>query len=434
MGRILDPRPLSAPQARLTPTDGPSQAHRARANRLDAPEAAAHAPRVTLLLLRGASVFAPESMGPRDLLVGGGEILWIGPPGGAWTGPDAPLRILDLSGLRLIPGLIDAHVHACGGGGEAGFRSRVPRLQLSQFTRVGVTSIVGLLGTDDLVRSPRELLATLYGLEEEGLSVWGHTGGYHLPPATLCGSVRADLVFVPAMIGVGEVAISDHRGSQPTLDELVRLGSEAHVAGLMTGKAGIVHLHVGDGPRGLSLVHEALDRAEIPARVWNPTHVNRKKALFDDAVALAERGCTVDVTAFPVEEGEDAWSASDAVLRYLDSGAPIDRVTVSSDAGGCLPCFDGDGRVCKMDVGQSGALMQALQELVARGLPLERALPPFTSNVATLLRLPGKGRIAVGVDADLVAIDSDGAVHTVLARGRVHVQAGQAVIRGAWEG
>ena len=78
-----------------------------------------------------------------------------------------------------------------------------------------------------------------------------------------------------AIIGVGEVAISDHRSSQPTLDELLRLASEAHVGGLMSGKAGILHLHVGDGPRGLDLVREALDRSEIPARVFNPTHVNR---------------------------------------------------------------------------------------------------------------------------------------------------------------
>ena len=172
--------------------------------------------------------------------------------------PALAAATLDLEGRRLIPGLIDGHVHVTGGGGEAGFRTRVPPLGISRFTRAGITTVVGLLGTDDVARGPRELLATLYALREEGLSAYGYAGGYHLPPATLTGSVRGDLVFIEALIGVGEVAISDHRSSQPTLDELLRLASEAHVAGLMTGKAGMLHLHLGDGSRGLDLVRRAL--------------------------------------------------------------------------------------------------------------------------------------------------------------------------------
>jgi len=213
----------------------------------------------------------------------------------------------------------------------------------------------------------------------------------------------------------------------------LRLASEAHVAGLMSGKAGIVHLHLGDGARGLDLVRQALETSELPPRVFQPTHVNRKKALFEEALALALRGCHVDITAFPVEDGEDAWPADEALLRYLDSGAPPERVSISSDAGGCLPCFDGDGRVCGMDVGHSGALLETLNRLLARGLPLERALPAFTSNPAALLRLRGKGRIEVGGDADLVALDSDGRAHHVLLGGVPHVRAGECVVRGMFE-
>jgi beta-aspartyl-dipeptidase (metallo-type) len=177
---------------------------------------------------------------------------------------------------------------------------------------------------------------------------------------------------------------------------------------MMTGKAGVVHLHMGDGPRGLALVRRALDELETPPRVWNPTHVNRRRALFDEAVALAARGCTVDVTAFPVADGEDAWAADDALVRYWASGAPPERVTVSSDGGGCLPAFDADGRVSHMDVGDAGGLADALAALVARGVALERALAPFTVNPATLLRLAGKGVIAVGADADLVCSAATG--------------------------
>ena len=227
------------------------------------------------------------------------------------------------------------------------------------------------------------------------------------------------------MIGVGEVAISDHRSSQPTLDELLKVAADAHVAGLMTGRAGILHLHLGDGERGLELVRRALDTSELPARVFNPTHVNRRRALFDEALALARRGCVVDVTAFPVGADEDAYSVADAVERFLASGAPSAHVTVSSDAGGCLPCFDADGRVLHMDVGSLGALLATLRELLARGLGLETALPPLTTNPARLLRLAGNGTIATGADADLVALDSAGAPHTVIVRGAFTCRTGR---------
>ena len=385
-----------------------------------------------LLWLRNAQVYAPAPLGHCHLLLGGGRILWLGADA-VELPPTLGAASIDLEGRRLIPGLIDGHVHVTGGGGEAGFRSRVPPQMLSRFTRAGITTVVGLLGTDDIARGPRELLAQTLALREEGLSAYAYTGGYHVPPSTLTGSVRGDLVFIEALIGIGEVAISDHRSSQPGLDELLRLAADAHVAGLMTGKAGLLHLHLGDGVRGLELVRRALAETELPPRTFHPTHVNRRKALFDEALELAGRGTTIDITAFPVKDGEDAWSAADALLRCLDSGIAATRVTVSSDAGGCLPCFDADGRVTHMDVGDSGALIATLNELLARGVPLQRALPAFTSNPAQLLRLPRKGHIAVGADADLVALDADGGVHATIARGVVHVHAGRVCRRGLFE-
>jgi beta-aspartyl-dipeptidase (metallo-type) len=389
---------------------------------------------VTLTLIRNANLYAPQPLGIRHLLIGGGRILWIGAAALELPVPlRAVSRIVDAAGRTTIPGLIDGHVHVTGGGGEAGFRTRVPGVPLSRFTSAGITTAIGLLGTDDVARGPRELLATLYALREEGLNAYGYVGGYHVPPATLTGSVRSDLVFVEALLGVGELAISDHRSSQPTLDELLRIASECHVAGLMTGKAGIVHLHLGNGARGLELVREALRTSELPARVFQPTHVNRRRALFDEAVELARLGCTVDVTAFPVEEGEDAYSAAEALARYLAAGAPADRVTISSDAGGCLPCFDADGRVTHMDVGSSGALLETLREALAAGLSLEVVLPALTANPAKLLRFARKGVLAAGHDADLVVLDDQHRADTVVVLGEIHVKDRTCIRRGTFE-
>lgn len=409
----------------------------ATGNRCPTPRPESHRlPRLNppLLLLRDAEVFAPHALGRQHLLCGGGRVLWLGAdPLELPRALRDACEVLELGGRRLIPGLIDGHVHVTGGGGEAGFASRVPAVPLSRFTTAGVTSVVGLLGTDDIARGTRELLAGVYALREQGLNAWGWCGGYHLPPATLTGSVRSDLVFVEALLGVGEVAIADHRSSQPTRDELLRLASEAHVAGLMTGKAGILHLHLGDGPRGLALVREALAASELPPRVFNPTHINRRKALFDEALALAAQGSVVDLTAFPVAAGEDAWSAGEGLARYLASAAPRSHITVSSDAGGCLPCFDGDGRVTHMDVGSAGGLLEALAEARGHGVALADALPAFTANPAALLRLPGKGRIEVGADADLVSLDDQGRASAVIIGGNIHVRDGRAALLGPFE-
>src|SRR5215210_8168992 len=383
-------------------------------------------------LLRNADLYAPQPQGLKHLLVAGETIVWVGETAPSFTAAHG-VEEHDLGGRRVIPGLVDCHVHLTGGGGEAGPETRVPPLGLSRLTAGGVTTAVGLLGTDDTVRTTAELVTTARGLIAEGLSAYCYTGGYHVPPMTATGSVRGDIVLIDLIVGVGELAISDHRSSQPTLDELLRIAGDAHVGGLMTGKAGIVHLHVGDGPRGLDLVRRALDQSELPPSVFNPTHVNRRKALFEEALDLAKAGCVIDITAFPVEAGEDAWSAPEALTRYLESGLPPARVTVSSDGGGCLPVFDADGRVTHMDVGRPSALAETLRGLLACGQPLERILPAFTSNPANLLLLPRKGHLTAGSDADLVMLDEEGGIAGVMARGKWHVQEGRSVTRGVFE-
>jgi beta-aspartyl-dipeptidase (metallo-type) len=385
-----------------------------------------------LSLLLNADLYDPSPRGRANLLVAGETVVWIGAEKPSLPRGFAHER--DLEGRRVVPGLIDCHVHLTGGGGEAGPHTRVPPVALSRLTRGGVTTAVGVLGTDDAIRTPAELVTVARGLTMEGLTAYCLTGGYHVPPATVTGDVRRDLVLIDLVLGVGELAISDHRSSQPTRDELLRVAGDAHVGGLMSGKAGLLHLHVGDGARGLAPIRDALDHSEIPAAVFHPTHVNRRRGLFDEAIALAQRGCTIDLTAFPVEPGEDAWSAPDALARYLDAGLPAERVTVSSDGGGCFPVFDGEGRVVDLGVGEPAAVGGALRELLAAGQPLERVLPAFTANPARVLMLQRKGRVAVGADADLVVLDEEGSVSDVMARGRWHVQGGQAVVRGTFEG
>lgn len=384
-------------------------------------------------LLLNADVLDPSPLGVRDVLTCGERVVAID------TKLEAPRQVtcetIDLCGRRLIPGLVDGHAHVTGGGGESGFASRVPPLVLSSLSTAGVTTVVGVLGTDTVTRTMEDLVARTYGLREEGLSAYCWTGGYEVPPRTLTGSVRRDIVFCDPILGAGETAISDHRSAQPTFDELVRLAADCHVAGLTSGKAGVLHLHLGDGARGLSLVDRALHETELPARVFHPTHVNRNPRLFEEARALSEKvPLTVDVTAFPPDPDDHALSAATAIATWLERGHDPHRLTVSSDGGGCIPVFDAQGHVCRMDVGSAGMLAETLRALLHGGHTLAGVLPCFTSNVASLLRLKRKGRVAVGLDADLCVLDADGRIEDVMARGEWLVRHGRALLHGRFEG
>lgn len=381
-----------------------------------------------ITVINNANVYAPRHLGLKHVVVAYSKIVSISD-----TPPtlDIPHTSINADGCLLIPGFIDGHTHLTGGGGEAGFATRVPPVPLTKFTRAGVTTAVGLLGTDDITRSTESLVAQVYALREEGFSAFCYTGGYHLPPTTLTGSVQRDIVFIEPVIGVGELAISDHRSSQPSLRELLKVASQAHVARLMTGKAGILHLHLGDGPRGLSLVREALEHAEIPARTYNPTHINRQKFLFEEACELAKCGCWIDVTAF--ETGDDGYEPADALMRYMQQDLPSDKLTISSDGGGCLPEFHSDGCLAKIDFADSQSMTEVFYKLLDNGENMQVFLPFFTSNVAALMNFHSKGSIEIGKDADILVLDKHNRIEHVMAMGQLHVKHKQQIIKGTFE-
>jgi len=384
-----------------------------------------------LTLLRHADLYTPEPLGRGDLLLGGGKILALGPSLG--TPPaDWDCEILDLEGAIVTPGLVDVHAHLCGGGGEGGAHTRVPPVALSTFTRAGVTTAIGLLGTDATTRSLAELLASARGLAHHGLTTFCYTGAYQVPPPTLTGSVRGDIVHIDRVVAVGELAISDHRSSQPSFEELARIAADAHVAGMMTGKAGLVHLHLGDGPRGLELVRRILTETELPSRVLHPTHLNRNHDLWAETLALSgELDLYADVTAFPPDDGGP--SAAEAVAQWLEAGRDPSRITASSDGGGCLPQFDADGVLLQMDIGTPDGLLEMVRGLRERGVPLERALAVLTANPADLFRLRGKGRLEIGADADVLVLDRSLRTRHLCAGGRWLVRDGNPTIFGLFE-
>jgi len=331
--------------------------------------------------------------------------------------------VLDGSGCIAIPGLIDGHVHVLGGGGEGGFTSRTRELEASDIVSSGVTTLVGCLGTDSTGRSMENLIAKIKELKESGLSAYAYTGSYRVPVKTLSGSIERDLVFIEEIIGVGEVAVSDHRSSQPTMRELARIAADAHVAGMLSGKAGIVNLHIGDGKNGLGILSEILNETDLPIGQLYPTHTNRSEKVFMQAVEYALKGGRVDMTASTTEHfirGGEVPCAK-ALARMLDAGVPIENITFTSDGGGSLPMFDEKGAYEGMSSAKVSSLIEAVLTATGEeGVPFEQAVRVATSNPARILKLKGKGEIKKGFDADLLILDKkDFSVKTVISNGDV---------------
>lgn len=387
-----------------------------------------------MLILKNADVFSPESEGRKDLLLAGGKILRVEPD---IRIPETYCETIDAGQLIAVPGFIDAHVHLVGGGGEGGFATRTPELMLSAILRGGVTTVVGCLGTDGITRTMGNLVAKARGLEEEGISTYVYTGHYEIPVQTLTGSIESDLLFIDKVIGVGEVAISDHRSSQPSFDAFAHMAGQARRGGMLSGKAGLVNVHMGDGPRGLSLLRRILAETELPASQFLPTHCNRNRSLFQESIGYAKAGGFVDLTTSTIPDHEDPEEVRPGIgLRLLlEAGVDPSRITFTSDGQGSLPLFDGSGHICGLSVGEVSSLFEEVRKAVqVEGVPLATALKVITTSPADLLKLGAKGRLAEGNDADVVLLDpADLSIHTVIAKGRVMLRAGQVLVKGTFE-
>ncbi|MCA1049102.1 MULTISPECIES: beta-aspartyl-peptidase [Priestia] len=389
-----------------------------------------------LTLIKNAEVYAPQHLGKKDILLADSKIILI-KDCIDHVNTSIPIDVVDAANHIIAPGFIDSHVHIIGGGGEGGYKTRTPELMLTDATTAGVTTIVGVLGTDGTTRRMENLLAKARGLEEEGISCFIHTGSYQIPVKTLTNSIEEDLILIDKIIGVGEIAISDHRSSEPTFEELVKVASAARNGGILSGKAGILEIHVGDGERKLSLLNQIVDKTDLPIRQFHPTHINRNEELFKEGIQFAKRGGYVDFTTSTIphflEEGEVKCSKGLRIM--LEEKVAIDSITFSSDGNASLPFFDDNGDYKGLQVGKVSSLFQEVRDAVLEeSVPLETALQVITSNPAKVLKLSNKGHIQPGKDADLVLLDKETlTIKTVFAQGKVMVKDGVPVVKGTFE-
>jgi beta-aspartyl-dipeptidase (metallo-type) len=384
-------------------------------------------------LIRGGDIFAPEPLGRKDILLAGGAIEAVAEPGRIRVdGLEA--ETVDAAGKRVFPGLIDPHVHMLGGGGEGGPATRAPEIRVEDIISSGVTTVIGCLGTDGVTRHMTSLLAKARALELEGVSTFIYSGSYEIPVRTLTGSVRSDLIVVDKVVGAGEIAVSDHRSSQPTFDEVARLAADCRVGGMLGGKAGVLHLHLGDGRRGLELLFRIVRETEIPVTQLVPTHISRNPGLFGEGLEWVAAGGSVDITVGPDAGPPDPEvSLEDCIARFRENGLSFGRMMLSSDSNGSIPVFDESGRLVRLTIATEKDLFRKFGDIIRKGLlPPETAARLFSTNASEFYKLVKKGRIGQGQDADLIVVDGDLGLSDVFARGKRMMAGGRLLVRGTF--
>jgi len=364
------------------------------------------------ILIENGQVFDPEPRGRQSLLLVNGLIEKIGAVDRrALDQLDVEVERIDATGCVVAPGLIDPHGHLLGGSGEGSLALQTPMMFVHEIARAGVTTVVGTLGVDTTMKTPAGLLARVKALDELGLTACMWTGGYNVPPTTVMSSVREDMMFIREVVGAGEIAISDERSLNQSGQELAKLIRDTHVGGLLSGKSGRTHFHVGEEDTRLEPLREVISTYHVKCDWLYPTHVHRSAELLTEAIDLANEGAFVDMDA--VEENIAKW-----LPFYIDNGGPLDKLTVSSD----------------MDSSTPDIFYKQFCELVVKHrYSLDMVLPLFTSNAAKALKLPKKGWLREGNDADVIVL-SEGSldIREVIARGRVMVRDGEPVVREKW--
>ena len=359
-------------------------------------------------ILKNIDCYCPDHIGCKDIVVCGDKIVKMSEPDEN-QGLYAYGNVIECNGLYAFPGIIDQHIHLIGGGGESGPASRIDEINLEQILLAGVTTVVGVLGFDSYTKSLKSLLAKANTLEAKGLTAYIYTGSYAIPTVTITGTIAEDLILIDKIIGTGEIAISDYRSSQPTANEFAQLSAQSNTAGLISGKAGVVHIHVGDGKEGLSPLLNLLDQTDLPKEIFVPTHVNRHAGLFYQATDYCKNGGNIDLTA-----GEKKGIAvPQAAKMLMEQNMDLSRVTISSDANG--------------SAGSEVAKIHSLYDDVINGIVKENISPTdmfrfVTENVAKVLKLfPTKGVLREGSDADILITDREYRVQKLLCRGKLAV-------------
>lgn len=382
------------------------------------------------LLVRGGRVIDPASGsdGLLDVLVDGPAIAAVGRDLSV-----AAVLTIDASGLVVVPGLIDMHVHLREPGYEAketiatGARAAV---------RGGFTSVCAMPNTNPVNDRPEMIARVLTEARRVALA-------NVLPVAAITrGSLGEELVDMAACAAAGAVAFSDDGRPVPSEDLMRR----ALLAAAATGSLIVDHCEdrtlaangvMNEGPAAARLGLPGIPPAaedtvvardialaeELGARV-HIAHLSTAGAVRLVSQAR-RRGVRVSAEATPhhlfltdedVRTADANFKMNPPLRSAADAAALVEGLAtgvVDVIATDHAPHTEAEKERGFIEapfgiVGLETAVPLVLDRLVRPGIiPLGRFVELLSVAPARLLGLGAKGRIAAGADADLSILDLD---------------------------
>ena len=338
--------------------------------------------------------------------------------------------------MTVVPGFVDVHIHGAGGHDVMEANTRALDRIAATVARYGTTSLVATTVTapvDETCRSlegiaryirsheqPKDteekgrLAAEFVGIHLEGPFISKARRGVHPPDAIARPSVEVLQKFFDAADGL--VKIVTIAPEIPGARELIEHAVAAKVV--------------------VAIGHTDADydqaRAAIQAGARHAVHMFNAMRPFThrDPGVVGAILTDPEVTAEVIADGVHV---AGPTIQVLLGCKGFDAVLLASDGIAATGMPDGNYRLGNFEVavkdgvarnsegklaGSTLTLDRALRYLVALGVPLKDAVRMATVLPARRLGLAGKkGVIAVGADADLVALTPDLRVAGVMTRG-----------------
>jgi allantoinase len=359
---------------------------------------------VSAVIVRGGTVVTTRSAKAADVVVRGGRIAAVVAAGTAEVSGSATI---DAGGLLVFAGMVDAHVHFQEPGREEweGFATGSAAAAAG-----GVTTVVDMpIDCDPPTLTAALVEAKVAALERHSrvdVAIWG-------------GLVPASVDHLEAMAGAGVAgfkafACPSGWDDFPAVDEVTlaaglsvaarlnlpvavhcELAALGHTAASEVGAVRwAAGLAAAAGAR-LHVVHVSAAAAVNEARRWPGVTVETcPHYLMLDSSDATRIGATA-LCSPPIRDAENQRRLWDLLRRSVD--------VIASDHSPCPPALKSAAAPWP---GIDGVGM-ALPLLISDGrLPLSE-IARLTTAAARLLRLPAKGSLLPGADADLALIDPD---------------------------
>jgi len=370
------------------------------------------------MLIRGGEVYLDGRFEKTDVLVKDGKIAAIGTDLTAET-------VIDASGLKVAPGFIDAHTHGAAGvdvnaAGVEGLRKIA-----AFFATQGVTAWQAsvLTDTDEVTRQCLSDIQTV--MQDEGMG--SQLLGAHLEGPFLCTQYKG--AMPEHLLRKGDAKLlRQWQQEYPGVVRYLTVSPEVEGVNEMIREVAD-DVVVAIGHSGADY-HTAMGAIDAGARCITHTF-NAMRLFHQHEPAIMGAALESDCFCEAICDGRHLHPGTVRMLIKCKGANRVIAVTDSIMAAG-LPdgdyklgvndvvVVDGDAKLKDTGVRAGSTLtsIQALRNLVKfTEKPVEDVLPLLTSNPAEALRLRTKGRIAPGMDAELVLLTPELTVSRTIAGG-----------------